>query len=165
MEQSARIRINLITKEIEWQGSEGFIEKYDAVIQEFLEKLKEGMINQEYSPQANNEEAKLYMTEADSDDVLSLPDTFGEFYSKFPRNIKVVDKLLIAAFFAQSNSDDGFFTPKEAADLLTEQGVAVTNANAFINSLQKTNKLFKHAGKYKIHENAIEFIKQLHHNK
>lgn len=161
MEQEARIKINLLTKEVEWQGSENFIQKFDTVIQEFLEKLKDPQTSK-YSVPEYNDAVQSDEVDIESSNGLSLPSTFGEFYSKFPRNIKVVDKLLIAAFFAQNKSDDGFFTPKEAADFLTEQGVAVTNANAFINSLQKTNKLFKHAGKYKVHENAIEYIKQLY---
>jgi hypothetical protein len=161
MEQITKIRINLKTKEIEWQGSEGFIEKYDSIIQEFIEKLKEEPSNNDWEQSVNQEEGLSNLKTDTANADFLLPKAFGEFYSKFPRNIKVVDKLLIAAYFVQSNSEDGLFTPKEAADLLTEQSVAVTNANAFINSLQKTGKLFKHAGKYKVHENAIEQIKQL----
>lgn len=161
MEQITKIRINLKSKEIEWQGSEDFIEKYDSVIKEFIEKLKDNGTSGDWDQPINTEEARPNLNTDITNTELSLPKTFGEFYSKFPRNIKVVDKLLIAAYFVQSNSEDGLFTPKEAADLLTEQSVAVTNANAFINSLQKTGKLFRHAGKYKVHENAIEQLKQL----
>ncbi len=40
MESKTRIRINLNTREIELEGSESSIEKYDDIIKEFIEKFK-----------------------------------------------------------------------------------------------------------------------------
>jgi len=157
MEKTTRLRINLSAKEIEWEGSEEFIKKYDLVIQEFIEFLKS-------SPQVNSTKAK---NNGDSNsshraNTSSLPDNFGEYYIQFQRSsLSVTDKILLAAYFVQSKSSDSLFTATEAASILKEQAVQITNANAFIKSLQKAGKLFKSGGKYKVSEKGIEAIGEM----
>ena len=165
MENKTRIRINLNTREVEFEGSEAFIEKYDDVIKEFIEKIKSP---QPFQTSENNSDTYVKVPEDDTGQSAAtsfsngLPDSFGEYYTKFPRNIKVVDKILIAGYYVQVKNDDGLFSPKDAADLLTEQNVQITNASAFIKALVNTGKLFKHLGKYKVSENGIEQIAQMY---
>ncbi len=162
MEQKTRIRINLNSREVEWEGSETFIAKYDAVISDFMSLMKEpNEIPLVQSSPTVNKNINRNINTTSPNQATSIPESFGEFYTSFPRSIKVVDKILIAAYFVQQKSTDGLFTIKEAADLLNEQNVLITNANAFIKSLLKTGKLFKNSGKYKVSENGIEIVKQL----
>jgi hypothetical protein len=168
METRTRVRINLNTREVEFEGSEAFIEKYDDVIKEFIEKIKTP-----YSLNSSIESFELSTQKPMENDTTQvatsifsngLPDSFGEYYTKFPRNIKVIDKILIAAYYVQLRSSDNLLLAKEAADLLTEQNVQITNASAFIKALVNTGKLFKHLGKYKVSEKGIELIAQMYNS-
>ncbi len=153
MESKTRIRINLNTREIEFEGSESFIEKYDDIIKEFIEKIKSTQpfkASESFSETYPKPTEYVRPSENDAGQPATtnlsngLPDSFGEYYTKFPRNIKVIDKILIAAYYAQNKNDETLFLPKDAADLLTEQNVQITNASAFIKALVNTGKLFKH---------------------
>lgn len=158
MEQKTRIRINLSTREVEWEGSETFLAKYDSIIEEYLDKIKENSVKTKFPVrQEFQQEVSTNIKEYNA----VLPESFGEYYTSFSRNIKVVDKILIAAYFVQEHNNDRLFTIKEASDLLNEQNVLVTNANAFIKSLLKTGKLFKNSGKYKVSEKGVDMVNQL----
>ncbi len=156
MEKTTRIRINLNSREVEWEGSEEFIKKYESVIDDFIEKignpvtLNNGIVSNVNSPTSS--------TDADSS---NLPSSFGEFYIKFPRNLKVVDKVLLAAYYIQRLSEDGLFNTKEVTEALNEQNIEVTNTNAFITSLMKTSKIFKKSGKFKVSEKGCETVEEM----
>lgn len=158
-----RIRINLSTREAEWEGSETFIEKYDNLINDFLDKIKEPSLvpATPIYPQRPSDQAQTSSRSPEPNIPVGLPDSFGEYYTSFPRNITVSEKMLIAAFYVQQRSSDGLFTIKEASDLLNEQNVHISNPNAFITSLAKTGKLYKNSGKYKVSEKGIEAIEAI----
>ena len=167
MDSQTRIRINLNSREVEWEGSEAFIEKYQSTINEFIEKLKSGNIVSGATPsQVHSQTVKVDDKEnipaTRSDETFLVPESFGEFYTQFSRNASVSEKMLMAGYFVQAKSQDGLFLPKEASALLNEQNILVTNANAFIKSLQKTGKLYKQAGKFKIHEKGIEYLRGIY---
>ena len=99
MEETARIRINLSVREIELEGSEKFIDKYTDMIQEYLRVIKEsgaapstnknvdapGGQGPETASNGNDERVARFSAE-------SLPSSFGEFYSRFPKSIKEFDR-------------------------------------------------------------------------
>lgn len=165
MEIRTRIRINLKERELELEGSESFIDKYQNTIAEFIEKIKTEDKESPTMPirpsDYNPGKIDIETNRSPADGKMAIPDSFGEFYTQFPRNAKVVDKMLIASLFAQMKSEDGLFTPSQAAELLDEQNVNITNANSFIKALQNTGKLYKQSGKFKVHEKGIEFLKEL----
>jgi hypothetical protein len=163
-----RVRINLTTREIAWEGTEEFVEKQQSVINEFISKIKaepsKHEVIQNTQPHSQLPTVKVNVAQPKqngSSQSLEVPDSFGEFYMNFQRSAKIVDKILIAAYFVQSKSDDGSFGHREAADLLDEQNVNVTNAGPFIKSLQNAGKIYKQGSKFKVHENGIEHLKQL----
>jgi hypothetical protein len=164
MEIKTRIKISLNTREIEWEGSESFIEKYQSLIEEIINKVIDQSApsdSQSSSQFKSSDDREINFNKTGQNESLILTESFGEFYIRFSKNISVSDKLLIAGFFVQSQGEEGSFSPKEAADLLNEQSVKVTNASAFIKSLQNSGKVYKQGGRYKVHEKAIEYIKQL----
>ena len=157
--QSTRLRINLSSREIEWEGSEDFIDKYEQHILDFIESIKDkegATLEKQPSFDMQISNVKL-----DNNTGNLLPSSFGEFYSKFPRNISVTDKILIAAYYFQETVPEKLFTPKDASDLLKEQSVPITNANAFVKSLLVANKIFKNSGKYKLSEKGVDNVMQL----
>jgi hypothetical protein len=163
------VRINLTTREVKWQGTESFVEKQQATINEFIAKLMADPVqaappsNQKSDSQGSNLPALIKEPQrvSASNHTLEVPNSFGAFYIQFRRDATVSDKMLIAGFYIQSTSSDTLFTHKEAADLLNEQSVPVSNSGVFVKSLHKTGKLYIQSGKYKVAEKGIEYLKQL----
>lgn len=167
MEEKAKIRINLNSREVEIEGSEDFVSKYDETINSFLEKiyLEDDRKNQS---KINNEveHTKVQTTNSNGDnhdDNNNIDDdaSFGELYNKLSNSAKDVDKMLLAGYFVQLSSEDKIFSTRDASRLLLEQGVKLTNPSASLKSNMSTKKVFKHKGHYRISETGISYIKSL----
>jgi hypothetical protein len=158
--KNVRIRINLTTREFEIDAEPDFLfEKFGDRIFEYLDLLKS---NKTTVGDKNTVEeiTKTIITNID------LPDSFGEYYNKFPKNLNNVDKLLISAYYIQSTNENKSFVVKDASDLLIDQGVKLTNANAFNTANLSTKRVFKLSGKnFKVSDIGKEYIKnQLNNN-
>lgn len=162
MEDKARIRINLNSREIEIEGPEQFIEKYDAIINSYLEHMSNAPEKATVLGGKNSADTQTDGdTPQDQNRYEPKYQSFGEFYSKIPKSAKDVDKILAAGYFVQNSSNDGAFSTKDASKLLIEQHVKLSNASAFMKSNLETRKAFKHEGKYKVSEQGIEYLKKL----
>ncbi|MBO0340989.1 MAG: hypothetical protein DSY83_03685 [Flavobacteriia bacterium] len=168
MNDSSKIRINLTTREVEIQGSEEFIAKYNLTIDSFLEKIYDDGNYQGNSQKTN----RTLPDEQDSSPIRKDDDSknkssyeieeepsFGELYNKMPNSAKDVDKMLLAGYFAQKNSDDRIFSTRDASSLLVEQGVKLSNPSASMQANMATKKVFKHKGGYRISETGMNYIK------
>jgi hypothetical protein len=160
-----RIRVNISQGEIELEGSEKFLEKHQPTIDEFIAEAKKrpstvtpNRVGEQITKHSNLEENRPKIVNQAS---INVPGSFGEFYTQFRKGISISDKMLIAGYYIQCTSDDGLFVPKDSAVLLNEQNVKITNPNAFVKSLLNGAKLYKQAGKFKVSESGIDYIKQL----
>src|SRR5687768_9574190 len=112
MSDKAKIRINLSAREIELEGTETFIEKYSDIISSYLEIIKEPIYaganpsNLSAMPITRDQPSFSYTSDTNSYD--SLPDSFGEYYSRFPKSMKDVDKILVAGYFSQHKGGGAF---------------------------------------------------------
>ncbi|MES1182088.1 MAG: hypothetical protein ABUL44_04765 [Flavobacterium sp.] len=164
MEQkNIRVRINLNSREFETEGDQEIIFKnFGELLKEYLEIIKK---ESKEKPKSQDGENKRIMKEAvvevkNRDE--SIPDNFGEYYNRFSKNLSNVDKLLLAGYYVQSTNDSKSFTISEAAQLLLEQGVKLSNANAFNKSNNDTKRIFKLAGKnFRVSDIGIEYIKTI----
>jgi hypothetical protein len=167
MEEKAKIRINLTSREFEVEGSEEFITKYDETIASFLEKIYLEDDNRNQSKTNSGvEQSKVQITNTKTIEVDDNNDdiddsSFGELYNKLPNSAKDVDKMLLAGYFVQLSTDDKVFTTRAASGLLLEQGVKLTNPSASMKANMSTKKVFKHKGHYRISETGISYIKGL----
>jgi len=162
--KNIKIRVNLNTREFEVEGDQ------EAVFKNFGDLLKDYLDLIKHQPTKQNDLDKrgkpssVSQTNNLNDDVENeiSADSFGEFYNKFSKTLSNVDKLLIASYFVQSKSDNKSFTVKEANDLLVEQGIKLSNPNAFNKSNSDTKRVFKLSGKnYRVSDNGIESIKSI----
>lgn len=164
MEDKARIRINLSIREIELEGTEAFIDRYSEMIQDYLTLIKEPVQSPDL---VDNTKAKFdsglnaFDAIAELPSTDSMPTSFGEFYSRFPKSIKDVDRILLAGYFFQQRNGNSAFSNQDASSLLLEQNVKLTNASAFLKANLEARKIFKHEGKYKVSEVGAEHIKKL----
>lgn len=156
MADKAKIRINLTTREIELEGEETFIEKYTDIINDYLEVIKH--------PLSHNitvaSEDEIQISNVPNVSPSSMPDSFGEYYSRFPKSMKDVDKILVAGYFIQQKTGNTF-SSSEASSLLIEQGVKLSNAAAFLKANLESRKIFKHDGKFRLSELGVEYLRKL----
>jgi hypothetical protein len=152
MEQNARLRINLIAREIEVEGSEAFVREYSEKFENLLSSLAEFPA----LPPAT-EGGKTTIIEAPM--ATGLPANFGEYLHMFPRDITDLDKMLIAGYYAQFQSSDNSFTTAIAHSLLKEQGIKPTNAADCVTKNKKTKKVFAlEKSKFRVSSTGSEYL-------
>jgi hypothetical protein len=163
MENKAKIRINLNTREFEIEGTEEFINSHSEKIDNFLELLKKTPPPQPTVIQQPATTATQQIISPPIDSINAhLPETFGEYYHNMPKSAKDSDKMLVAGYFSQSLSTDNSFGTKEASSLLLEQGVKLSNPSMFLNQNTKPKYLIKLSkGKFRVSKLGLEYIEKL----
>jgi len=93
--------------------------------------------------------------------------SFGEYFNGFPLKIKQMEKLLVAASFAEIQSTDRTFTVESAHDLLKDIGVMLSSANVFMKQILNKKwvitigKLGKTTYKYRVSMEGHKVLKML----
>lgn len=160
MDNNAKIRINLNLREFEIEGSEDFINSHSEKIDSFLEILKSTPPSP--SPTIVQQPVVVSTTQnltPTSNGNVSLPESFGEYVHRLPKSAKDVDKVLIAGYFAQTQSTDGSFGTKDATALLLEQGIKVSNSSLAVTRNVDSKRIIKLAkGKFKLSRDGVDYL-------
>jgi hypothetical protein len=165
--QQMKIRISLTTREVEFDGDLALIkENFGEHIEDYLRAIKKEAASPPIEKKHVIHRDSKIEVEAPSHDINgAIPDNFGEFYSKFPKSLSNVDKMLLASYFIQSSSEGKCFTVKEASDLLIEQGVSLSNPGVFNKHNISSKRIFKLSGKnFRVSDTGVEYIKSLTQN-
>lgn len=159
-ETNIKIRINLSAREFEVDGDSEYIEQvFGDKIKSYLDIISNVPVSTETNRRDSDTVKTIKDTPHDKDNTF---DSFGEYYSHFKRDIGIVDKLLIACYYVQMNSPSKSFELPEASSLLLDQGVKLSNPNAFNKSNISTKKVFKMSGKeYRVSDIGVEYINSL----
>src|SRR3569832_851764 len=92
----------------------------------------------------------------------SMPEMIGEFYTEFRSDITDVDKILVAAVFAQGRDQERVFTTKAANQALLDQNVKVANASENVRRLIQTKRVFVVSeGRYRVSANGLDHLNSL----
>lgn len=154
MEQNTRVRINLSTKEIEVEGSEAFVKEYAEKFEKLLATFAQ-LPAAKPAPESSS-------TSGEVPPITDLPPTFGEYLHMFPSSITDLDRMLIAGYYAQSQSSDNSFTTASAHDLLKEQGFRLGNAADCVTKNKKAKKVFAlEKGRFRVSRTGNEHINSL----
>lgn len=158
MNSNAKIKISLIAREIEIEGTEEFIKSQSDKIDRFLALLVHTPMKASVIKPATNEEVKVNDLLKENDDISS----FGEYFHKLSKTATDLEKILIAGHFAQTKSTDNTFTTREASSLLLEQAVKLPNASTSL----KRNVRSKHLiviskGKFRVSQEGLDYINKL----
>lgn len=157
MENSARIRINLSTKEFEVEGSEQFVKEYAEKIEKLLSAISDSKPSTPQHLPRSSETTKSMPTAGNQ-----IPDSFGEYLHTFPKTITDVDRMLIAGLYIQLQSEDKSFGTATANDLLKQQGVKLTNPAECVAKNKKSKKVFPvKRGEYRVSQTGITYIDTL----
>ncbi len=148
MEERARIRISLDQREIEIEGSESFLRRYEHQIETFLERLREDAPQRPAAPAPASATAGL--------------GSFGEFIQHLPSSSTDVDKMLAAGFHVQENSPDRTFSTAEASRRLVDHGFKIGNPSQCVRqSLQAKRVFVVQRGRYRVSQIGRHHLRQL----
>jgi hypothetical protein len=163
--QQMKIRISLTTREVEFEGDLQLIkENFGEYIEDYLKALKKDHPKNSESKQHSSFHEAPRSPEPNFDSS-SIPDNFGEFFSKYPKSLSNVDKILLASYYIQNTAEGKCFTVKDAEDILIDQGVSLSNAGVFNKSNISTKRVFKLSGKnFRVSDTGVEYIKTLNKN-
>lgn len=139
---NGRIRVSLSAGEIEVEGTEAFVAKYDETINIILQRLREGKTPPGPAPSPQPQPGG-------EQKVKSL-DGFGEALHGFANAATDTDKMLLAGSFAQGASADNAFATKAASELLIEQGVKPSNPSQCMTNNLKAKRVIKVGKKYRV---------------
>ena len=144
MSNTTRVKINVKTGEIEFEGSETFVEKKLAELKGLMDlissSLPEGGIGK--AGYASAEESGIETAKIQGKQEIQVPKNFGEWYHKFPDKLQQTDQVLIAGYFTQSKSSGDIFKTSQANKVLKDQGIKVANAAASLKQLQDAKRVF-----------------------
>lgn len=124
-EKRARLKLNLHTGEVEIEGSEEFVTQQSANLENIIRVINARPIP-EVKQDANNTENN-FQTKENINDGISLPENFGEWINKLPKDASDADKLLLAGYFVQRQSKENAFRTREVTKLLKDHGIYLTN--------------------------------------
>ena len=148
----ARLKVNLLAREFEIEGSEAFVEAYGGRIEQLLHRLVE-------SARAG---AETPTTAVEAPAGTPADEGFGGLLLALPRNATDVDRILLAGWYVQQAAPERTFTTAEANRHLVEQGIKVGNASQSV----KQNLVAKRAflvqrGRYRVAHSGLAHLAQL----
>lgn len=93
----------------------------------------------------------------------SSGESFGELFSGLQPEISDSDLVLVAAEYAERETDDGTFTTRRVSDLLEGQRIRVSNASQYIRRHMSAKRVFaaSEKGKYKVSRSGIDYLNDL----
>lgn len=174
MSDTTRIRVSTRFGEVEFEGSEEFVNKQIDNVEGLLERfhnvyLKLGLYeagDDKLKFVGSYEKQEVEEKEQVSQIDLSVPDTFGEWYQKFPKDMSENDVALVTGYFHQEKSDTKEFKTQDVNNLLNEFGIKLSNTSLSVKRLVE-NKFAFPIGKegrikrYKIAKPGEEKMKEL----
>lgn len=156
MEQNTRLRINLVTREIEIEGSEAFVKEYADKFESLLSVLAQPPASPPPPAPAPND------TTGEAPAAIGLPSKFGEYLHLFSKDITDLDRMLIAGYWAQSQDPDNSFATGPTHGLLKTQGVKLANAANCVKKNIEAKKVFAlEKGKFRVSKTGAEYVSSL----
>ncbi|MFC1963767.1 hypothetical protein ACFLV1_00070 [Chloroflexota bacterium] len=145
MSDNTRIKININTGEVEFEGSEDFVVNQLSNLSNILNIVSGVLTSAQQNVRGAEKPKELPQDAGDVNEVSKydvFPDNFGEWFNRFPSKIQQTEQMLVAGYFHQKNSPENIFKTSQANKLLIEQGIKVTNPADSMRSLQEVKRVF-----------------------
>jgi hypothetical protein len=164
-----KVKINVHSGELEFEGSEEFVKQQMDNLESIVDiiaqlRLDNSEISDRYmildDEQKGEENQNL---KVDDKNTLSVPTFFGEWLHQFKDDLTDADKALLAAYFIQVNSEENQFKTGEVNETLKEHGIKLSNTSRTLEWLSDKKLIFqiKKSGKLKLFRVSIDGINQL----
>lgn len=147
-----RVRVSLVSGELEVEGDEEFIARYDGDLKAMLRRLKE-----EPTPQPTVG-AAVGKSPRGTDAMGALKE-FGEAIHSLPRGSSGTDQILVAGYYAAARSAEGTFATNEANSLLVEQGIKLSNPSQALKNGVGAKRVFKVGKRFKLSKTGEDSIR------
>lgn len=148
--ETTRVKINLLSGEIELEGSEEFVanqmENLDSII-ELLSSVRKPTKTE--ADDSTDEELDVEAKGNHSDQPsrnpgqITVPDSFGEWMHKFRDDVNDLEKCLLTAYFVQNSSPQNDFKTREVNNSLKEHGIKLSNPSTSLKRLVEKKLLFQ----------------------
>jgi hypothetical protein len=142
----------LASGELELEGDEEFIAKYEADLKDILRRLKEQSAPQPTSGAGAGKSTR-------GTDATGELREFGEAIHSLPRGSSGTDQILVAGYFAAARSADGTFATNEANSLLVEQGIKLSNPSQSLKNAVTAKRVFKVGKRFKLSKAGEDSIR------
>ncbi len=164
MSENTRIRINIYTGEIEFEGTEEFVKNQLENLPLLMDNISKFIPKKQDRLQKMEEDTKPSKATITNEKI--IPDSFGEWFNSFPTKLQQTEQVLIAACYQQNCSEQTTFETGQANKLLLEQGIKVSNAADSLKALQQSKHVFivGKRGKlnvYRVSKDGVKFIETL----
>lgn len=166
MSENTRIRININTGEIEFEGTEDFVKNQLDSLPTLIDNISKYMPIKLDRSRETKEEAPKHPKTIVADES-TVPDSFGEWFNSFPSKLSQTEQVLVAAVYQQKCSEANNFETSQVNGLLLEQGIKVANATDSLKALKNSKHVFivGKRGKlnvYRVSNPGLSFIDTLH---
>lgn len=182
MENNSKIKINLLSREIEIEGSENFVnshlEKINQIFKVFIDSAPEflsrdyevqisgsnggshnAIVTAETSGRTNNPITKSKKKMVSETDLRKLKN----FFKKLPKSIKDVDKIFAIGYFVMENENKPFFNTRDISKYIKTLNINISNTSQAVKYNVRRNKfILLEKGKYNISKEAADkYIERL----
>lgn len=148
---NTKVKINLKTGEIEFEGSEKFVQGQMDNLDVILDLLSSGYVGEEQGTESDGEYNGNSDVNEDGDDNgnpapsldLSVPDSFGEWMHKFKDGINDIEKALVTAYYVQKEAPKNDFKTLEVNKSLRDHGIKLSNPSRALKLLEGKKYLFQ----------------------
>ncbi len=154
MPSEAHIRIKPSTGEIDIEGNEQFVNK-------MLDRFTLLIGDKAETPSKLTKSTPAQKKRGGGPGDLKVPGTFGEFLHLFSE-LTDQDKVLVAAYFIQSNDPDDVFKTRAVNKLLKDHRIKIANAALAVKRHSTAKRVFTvRAGVYRVSKPGISYLKEL----
>ncbi len=161
MTERARIRINLSQHEFEVEGSEAFVQRYAARLEDLLARLGAGAPPAEV-PAGGRAPAPIPAPAPEGGTGRPALPVFGEFIHHLPTDATEVDKMLAAGLWVQLHGPERSFATAEASRRLAEHGIRIGNPSQCVRQNIQARRVFVvRKGRYRVSDVGVEHLRRL----
>lgn len=151
--ENTRVKINIKTGEVEFEGSEEFVQNQMDNLDTIIDLVNSNIPLPDTAPEFASESTSIN-TEDDSGSIeaedapndasdFSVPSSFGEWMHKFKDSINDLEKALVTAYFVQHQSDKNDFKTLEVNKSLRDHGIKLSNPSQALKKLETKKYLFQ----------------------
>lgn len=171
---NTRVKINLKTGEIEFEGSQEFVESQMDNLESIIDLLSSNVEERDFVSTHYNEDsgedAEDNIADTENSETLpelTVPESFGEWMHKFKEGINGIDKALVTAYYVQNQAPKNDFKTIEVNQSLKDHGIKLANPSKSLKSLEGKKYLFqtrKEGPKIRfmrVSQDGIKFLKTL----
>lgn len=151
--ENTKVKINLKTGEIEFEGSEEFVQNQMDSLDSIIDLLSSSVVPNTFSENIQSstsdevedfsENENTAESSNNNGDSLAVPESFGEWMHKFKDSINDIEKALVTAYYVQNQSDKKDFKTLEVNKSLRDHGIKLSNPSRSLKLLEEKKYLFQ----------------------